>query len=247
VTAPTTPEEALARDEALARKWTPKVRTQFRREGRRVIRRNGRGGVREREWHSLLSDLWVDTGREVFDAEYEKLTGSKPEARQKQQLVALVLRIIRDGRGAEQIATFVDEASKGIVTTTRKRIGTILRRVGGRPSNIREVNRALRRLYNTNFVAKRANRIALDQVMRATATYEHAAALFAQEVTGREYVQIWRNQGDSRVRESHTSVEPVALGENFKVGGYELRYPRDPAGPASETYGCRCWTERQRV
>jgi hypothetical protein len=38
------------------------------------------------------------------------------------------------------------------------------------------------------------------------------------------------------------------LGEKFVLSsGAVLEFPRDPAGPSHETYGCRCWTERKRV
>ncbi len=139
--------------------------------------------------------------------------------------------------------------------TTRRRIGTVLKQLD-RPSDVRRVSRAIRRLYNTDFItrrptarARRDARIALNEILQATASYEHEAALAAQERTGRDYVQIWRDQGDDRVRESHRGVASVPLGEKFvlPVTGSVLRFPRDPAGPAHETYGCRCWTERQRL
>lgn len=248
--APNSPTAALRRDQALAKQVTPLVREQFHKERRRVLAHLNEPGeqVRAVEWEAVLADIWVRVGARVVEPEFVKLTGQPVprDERAKQELVALIARLIRDGREAETIAAYVEESAAGITTTTRKRIQTVLRRVG-RPSDIRKLTRGLRRLYLTDFVKRRANRIALDQVLRATATYEHGAALLAQEVTGREYVQVWRNQGDDRVRSTHTGVLPVSLGENFKVGISELRYPRDPAGPASETFGCRCWTERRRL
>ena len=248
--APNTPRAALKRDLKLAKELTPKVQEQFHIERRRVLAHLDSPGeqVRTVEWEALLADINLRVGKAVFEPEYVKLTGQPipTDQRAKQELVALIARLIRDGREAEAIAAYIEEAAAGIVVTTRRRIGTILRRIN-RPADIRKLSRALRRLYLTDFVKRRANRIALDQVLRATAVYEHGAALLAQETTGREYLQLWRNQGDDRVRDSHLGVSPVALGETFKVGGSELRYPRDPAGPAHETYGCRCWTERKRL
>lgn len=244
---PTTAEQALARDKRLAAAHKRVVAAQFRREWRR-IRRNPTQPAKQHagEWETILTNIWTDAGQQVFQTHYQHLTGRRVDERAKQQLVALIQRLIRDRREAETVAQFIEEAAEGITTTTRRRIQTILRRLD-RPSDIRRVSRALRRLYLTDFTGKRANRIALDQVLRATATYENGAAMLAQEVTGRDYVKVWRNQGDSRVRGSHTSVGSVMLGENFKVGLAELRFPRDPAGPASETYGCRCWVEHRRL
>ena len=248
--APNTPKAALRRDLRLAKELTPRVAEQFHVERRRIAKHPATAAdqLNVVEWEAVLADIQVRVGRAVFEPEYVKLTG-KPiptDTRAKQELVALIARLIRDGREAETIAAYIEEAAAGIVTTTRKRIATILRRVS-RPSDTRKLSRALRRLYMTDFVKKRANRIALDQVLRATAVYEHGAAMLAQETTGREYIQVWRNQGDDRVRATHSNVSPVSLGEMFKVGGSLLRFPRDPAGPAHETYGCRCWTERRRL
>lgn len=245
--AATTPEQSLARDKQLAKQFTPVIQDTFDREYRRIQR--DRTDLRETDWVDVLTDVWVVAGNSVFADTYELYTREPvpTEARQKQQLVALIAEIIQDSNSAETIARHIEESAAGIVKTSRKRIGTVLRRLEGSGAGARRVSRALRRLYKTEFVKKRANRIALDQVLRATATYEHGAALLARETTGREYLQVWRNQGDDRVRDSHIGVLPVTLGENFKVGISELRFPRDPAGPASETYGCRCWTERRRL
>lgn len=58
--------------------------------------------------------------------------------------------------------------------------------------------------------------------------------------------RIWDASGDSRTRDSHRAAEetsranPSGLEEGFQVGGYTLKYPGDPNGPASETIQCRC-------
>ena len=253
--APTTAGQALARDQQLAQQFRPVIADTFQRELHRVLRNPQNPDIRLQDWEDVLSDVWVTAGNSVFQDTYEYYTSAAipTGTRQKQELVALIAEIIQDSNSAETIARYIEESAAGIVKTTRIRIATVLKRLetGG---DARRVSRAIRRLYRTDFITKRATprkrrdaRIALDQVLRATATYEHGAALLAQETTGREYVQVWRNQGDDRVRESHRDVLPVSLDEMFKVGGSLLRYPRDPAGPAEETYGCRCWTERKRT
>ena len=251
--APNTPKQALARDQRLAKLMRPAITDTFDLELRRVLR--DPDDIRVQDWEDVLSDMWVTAGNEVFTPAFEQYSGRRAsrDARQKQELVALIAEIIKDSNSAETIARHIEESAAGIVKTTRRRIGTVLKRIGT-GADARRVSRAIRRLYQTDFITKRTTkrlrrdaRIALDQVLRATAAYEHGAALLASEVTGREYVQLWRNQGDDRVRESHSSVQPVSLDEMFKVGGSLLRYPRDPSGPAHETYGCRCWTERKRL
>ncbi len=197
------------------------------------------------EWAFTLADIWILVGEVVWQAKVDELTGRADEdAKQIQQLTALVQQIVREGRPASQIARFLEEQADGIIVRSRRRIHTVLREAGP-PSQIREVTRALRRLYQTEWVTTRANRIALDQVLKAVSVFEQAAAEQVSASTGRRYQKVWVSQGDDRVRPSHADADGqrVALGEPFKVGMSLLRYPRDPAGPASETVGCRCWVE----
>ena len=248
---------ALRRDLRLAAAQKRVVARQFRREADAVLAAVAAGadpaeGVAGPLWADTLGAVWTTAGAEAFTPALEELAPgakSRVEAnKQLQRLVALVVDIIGSGRPAERIAGFIEDAANGVVTTTRRRIQTVLRGLE-RPSEVREVSRALRRLYLTDFVDDRAGRIALDSVLRSTATFEHAAALVAADATGWAYEQIWVSQGDGRVRATHSEAhgQAVALDEAFKVGGALLRYPRDPAGPPGETYGCRCWTERRRV
>jgi len=53
----------------------------------------------------------------------------------------------------------------------------------------------------------------------------------------------WVTRGDDKVRATHVKAgrsDPVPVGQPFRVGGHDLQYPGDPAGPASETMRCRC-------
>jgi HK97 family phage portal protein len=52
----------------------------------------------------------------------------------------------------------------------------------------------------------------------------------------------WISRRDGRVRETHRVADGQSrgLGEPFVVGGAQLRYPCDPAGPVHETANCRC-------
>lgn len=56
----------------------------------------------------------------------------------------------------------------------------------------------------------------------------------------------WRTARDNRVRDTHKSMEGQTrpFGVPFRSGsGALLRYPGDPAAPASERIGCRCFRE----
>ncbi len=216
-----TAQEALDRDLAIAVAHIAPVRSQFRRERDRLARNPDDDPVREAEWVAVLAALWATTGADVY-----------PKA------VATIAPAVTAG-ATPTFSGFVQAAAKGISRYTRERIGvTRLLKTGN-------LSRQLRKLYQVDFIKKRAVRIALDQALRQTATFENAAAHHVAEATGSDVLKVWRSQGDSRVRSSHLSVASVLLDDLFSVGGSELRYPRDPAGSGRETYGCRCWVEHQ--
>ena len=52
----------------------------------------------------------------------------------------------------------------------------------------------------------------------------------------------WLATGDTRTREDHVVADgqKVPTSGVFSVGGWSLRYPGDPDGPASEIVNCRC-------
>ena len=218
---PETAQEALDRDLDLAAEHVDSVRAAFRRERDRLARDPTKDPVREREWVAVVAGLWAVADDEVYAS---TVTALDPD--------------VEPGR-SPVFNAFIRNSAQGIVKTTRRRIKAV------RVLKPRNVSRQLRKLYQTDFVKKRAVRIALDQALRQTATFEHAAAERVQAATGNDVLRVWHSQGDSRVRASHLSVAAVMLDEVFLVGGAELRYPRDPAGTGRETFGCRCWVEHR--
>ncbi len=218
---PETAQEALARDLDLAAEHVDAVRAAFRRERDRLARDPTKDPIREREWVAVVAGLWAVADEKVYAS---TVTTLDPD--------------VEPGR-SPVFNAFIRNSAQGIVKTTRRRIKSV------RVLKPRNLSRQLRKLYQTDFVKKRAVRIALDQALRQTATFEHAAAERVQAATGNDVLRVWHSQGDSRVRASHLSVSAVMLDEVFLVGGAELRYPRDPAGTGRETSGCRCWVEHR--
>lgn len=53
---------------------------------------------------------------------------------------------------------------------------------------------------------------------------------------------MWLATDDGRTRHTHVEAEGqrVPVGTPFQVGGFELRFPGDPAGPPQEVIQCRC-------
>lgn len=100
--------------------------------------------------------------------------------------------------------------------------------------------------YRSNYVAYRAEVIARTEALRAA--HEGTEDLYRQavergDVEADQLVRIWNSAGDSRVRDAHAAMDgqQQRLGQPFVSGdGNRLRYPGDPAAPASETAQCRC-------
>ena len=222
---PETAQEALARDIILAAEHQEAVRKVFRRERDRLAAKPDADPVREAEWAAAIAALWVVAAEQVYPSTVTDINpGVTPGP-------------------APDFSGFIQNAAEGIVRTTRRRIEALRLT---KPPNL---SRQLRKLYQVEFINKRAPRIALDQALRQTATFENAAAKRVEKATGVPLEKVWHNQGDRQVRTSHKSVVAVLLDEPFIVGKDEvqLRYPRDPAGAGRETFGCRCWAEHREA
>ncbi len=220
---PETAQEALARDIILAAEHQEAVRKVFRRERDRLAAKPDADPVRDAEWAAAIAALWVVAAEQVYPSTVTDINpGVEPGP-------------------APDFGGFIQNAVEGIVRTSRRRIEAL------RLTKPLNLSRQLRKLYQVEFIKKRAPRIALDQALRQTASFENAAAKRVQEATGIPMEKVWHNMGDSKVRSTHLSVAAVLHDDPFLVGGTELQYPRDPAGAGRETFGCRCWAEHREA
>jgi len=91
--------------------------------------------------------------------------------------------------------------------------------------------------------ADRAEYYAIDAVNGAVESGKNAA-IAALAIT-QPIKKTWRNAGDSKVRKTHVAAQgqTVFFFESFTVGGFALKYPKDPNAPFSETANCRCGVE----
>lgn len=62
------------------------------------------------------------------------------------------------------------------------------------------------------------------------------------EKLGVNMKQVWLATLDGRTRHEHRVLDgqKVDIGKPFKVAGFEIKYPGDPAAPAHLLYNCRC-------
>lgn len=73
----------------------------------------------------------------------------------------------------------------------------------------------------------------------AVSTRNETSLEFIRNVGGKK---MWRTQGDSRVRDTHRSLDGVkkTVGEYFVVGGEKAKFPRDPSLSPAQKARCRC-------
>jgi uncharacterized protein with gpF-like domain len=75
-----------------------------------------------------------------------------------------------------------------------------------------------------------------------THTAANVGSQAAAEATGLSLIKEWGAAQDERTRETHAEADgqQVSIDGLFSVGGYDLRFPGDPSGPAEEVINCRC-------
>lgn len=100
--------------------------------------------------------------------------------------------------------------------------------------------------YQRRYLKFRAETIARNEALAALhagAEEGWRSAIDAGHVDPEELTRKWVTAGDGRVRHSHRAMSGQVrpFGEAFLTGnGYAIRYPHDPAAPASERLQCRC-------
>ena len=69
------------------------------------------------------------------------------------------------------------------------------------------------------------------------------AALSHSRKTGKALYKTWNSLDDGKTRDSHVMLdgEKVPLTESFSSGAVNIRFPRDPLAPPSQTINCRCF------
>ncbi len=168
---PETAQEALARDIILAAEHQEAVRKVFRRERDRLAAKPDADPVRDAEWAAAIAALWVVAGEQVYPSTVTDINpGVEPGP-------------------APDFGGFIQNAVEGIVRTSRRRIEAL------RLTKPLNLSRQLRKLYQVEFIQKRAPRIALDQALRQTASFEAAAAKKVEEATGVPSVVLGIKEG----------------------------------------------------
>lgn len=94
-------------------------------------------------------------------------------------------------------------------------------------------------------IQRRVKRFSIARAARIARTEVHVAANSAtNEIASRHGMKkkVWASAQQARTRPTHAAAngQEVGMDEDFTVGGYPLKHPGDPSGPAKEVINCRC-------
>ncbi len=187
----------------------------------------------EAKWEKLLEQYAGPAIDDVFElglADASTETGGVSIAMTDPR----VLRALRNQK---------DFLSKGVTATTNDRVRAALLKVLGEPSNIGDLQLAVREQLPE----------LTDELKRVFGTKESRALTIARTESGKasstaRFMQYgddgvkqlqWITSHDDHVRETHRELDGkvASYGSEFASG---LRYPRDEDGPAGEVINCRC-------
>lgn len=208
-----------AQRDRLADAATPRVSAAFDQEFEQValVWPDWEQAIDPRFWYVILWPTWVRSASLWYSQQVKADVMPPHLLRRLIDMVEREARAIADST-TDQIAA-------------RVALSLIARRAG-----LEDVEE----LY-AGWAAGRARRIALNEVLSATATGRH----FGGEAEGR--AKWWQTRGDDKVRRTHVAAgitysagNPIGYNELFYVGDSAMLYPHDPAGSAAETQNCRC-------
>lgn len=184
------------------------------------------------KWTALTSEYAAEVAREVLAAPYKELFAdgtlfeSRPFVRNW-----IAERENRLNRVPDEVFGLV---SKIVDSAT----------VNG--ASIPDVTAQVEQLFSDTSMPtwkNRARTVARTEVVGAYngGSYDAFAMIVAND-PGTAYVKRWLATEDQRTRPDHVEADGqvVPFGSPFIVGGFQMMYPHDPAGPAKEVVNCRC-------
>jgi hypothetical protein len=93
-------------------------------------------------------------------------------------------------------------------------------------------------MVGSDFTKNKALVITRTETVRAS----NAGAIEGARKTGLAMRKVWISAKDNRTRRDHLLADGQTVGfdDSFQVGGFPMKQPGDPNGPAKETINCRC-------
>lgn len=237
---PTTYAARMARLDALAARFIPRLRVALIRDAEAAAVAAEAGATPEvaaalastRFVQAELEALYVAAGVPEARLQYEALTqGQKAQA---------PTTVVADWttRLRRFISTEGALAIRGIASRTRAIIRTVLREAATQGLGIREAAGQLRRKVAALSV-ERAESIARSELIAAS----NYGSLIGAQATGLQLLKYWiATMPSTRTRPTHAAAngQTVPLNGSFTVGGAAARYPGDPLLSPAQRVRCRC-------
>ncbi len=195
-------------------------------------------------WAATLFRVWMGAGESFYATTVDDILAmfKGDELFHVKQLDPAQLRQLRNNPGA-----------LNAIAERVRRVGLQEAQSGSRllqrnADMFDSTEQAIRALYQPGEVRSRAQRIAENNVLDATAEVQQAAAV----ATERALLKSWLSRGDAKVRPTHGEAHavyspggdpgPIGLEEAFNVGSGTGQHPRAASLPARERINCRCQT-----
>lgn len=137
---------------------------------------------------------------------------------------------------------WIDEWSKDLgelmKLTTHENVYNTLRNGIEQGLSIQDIELELRE--HAQFNRNRARRTAITEVLTANSVSQYEAYIQSPAVTGKTWLHSGPKAIDPRPHHVELDDTTIPLEEEFSVGNFSARYPRDTLLPASERVYCHC-------
>lgn len=237
---PTTYASRMARLDALAARYAPRLRVALLRDAEPAIAAAEAGAApamaaalaTTRFLRAVLEALYVEAGTVEARLQYEALTGGPAKAAPTPGLLASWT-----GRLKRFISTEGALSLRGLAAGTRAIVTRVLSQAADAGTGVAEAARQLRQQV-VALSRERAVTICRTELISAS----NYGSLLGAEATGLKLRKTWIATPGPRTRPTHAAADgqAVPLAGSFTVGGEAARYPGDPLLSAGERVRCRC-------
>ncbi len=195
-------------------------------------------------WAATFFRVWMGAGESFYASTVDAILAmfKGDDLFHVKQLEPAQLRRLRNNPGA------LNAIAVGVRNQGLREAQSSSRLLQRAADQFDSTEQAIRALYQPGEVRSRAQRLAENNVLDATAEVQQAAAV----ATERALLKSWLSRGDDKVRPTHGEAHaiyspggspgPIGLEEAFNVGSGTAQQPRDASLPARERINCRCQT-----
>lgn len=209
-----------------------------------IIKKLGKKAFRKEKGFGIKVSLPSDSDLKGFiEEESERIAESLIKATKHGYKVNIPTRsiVFPNEKALNILKKVATRNVKSVSQTSLKQLKNIITSSVSEQTSVGEVSARIQDAFK-NISASKANTIARTETLSAVSIGQDLKSkefqnLFPKE--SKKLKRVWITAKDEKVRDSHEDLEGnvVEVGSEFNNG---LKYPRDPAGDASEVINCRC-------